>query len=134
MRRALILALPFAVVFSQEPFRPADRDMQQIQAKLKSLTAAVNSLRGAKTDDDLLVDVEVCQRAVENILRFPEEFFDQQHVANTVDTLDRGLARAQQIKAGKAVWTQYKGRVSRAYRSRVDRTPQPYRVIVPDSY
>src|SRR5438128_1320896 len=136
MRTAAVVSLAAAMLlaWAEEPFRPADRDRQQIQTKLKSLTAAVNALRADKTDDDLLVDVEVCQRAVENILRFQDEFFDQQHVANTIATLDRGLERAQQLKAGKASWTQQKGRVSRAYRSRIDGVPQPYRVILPDGY
>lgn len=136
MRLLAAVALVFALVLAngQEPFRPSERDRRQIETKLTALTASVNALRAAKTDDDLLVDVEVCQRAVENILRFPEEFFDQQHVANAFTTLDRGLERAQQIKSGNPVWTKQKGRVSRAYRSRVDGTPQPYRVIVPDSY
>ena len=114
MRALAVLSLILFLAYAQEPFRPADREKQQIQLKLKALTAAVNSLRADKTDDDLLVDVEVCQRAVENILRFPEEFFDQGHVGNTLATLDRGLERAHQIKAGKPVWTQQKGRVSRA--------------------
>src|SRR5436305_5490484 len=120
MRALAVFSLSLLLAYAQEPFRPADRDKQQIQAKLKALTAAVNSLRTDKTDDDLLVDVEVCQRAVENILRFPEEFFDQGHVSNTLKTLDHGFERAQQIKAGKPVWPQQKGRISRAYRSRVD--------------
>jgi pimeloyl-ACP methyl ester carboxylesterase len=131
----LALALGNARLHAQpEPFRPSDRDLRQIQAKLKDLTAAVNSLRAAKTDDDLLVDVEVCQRAAENILRFPEEFDNPQLVTNTLATLDRGLDRAQRIKAGKPVWTREKGRVCRAYRSRVDGVPQPYRVTIPASY
>src|SRR4249919_2750423 len=130
----LSLALLLILAHAQEPFRPTDRDKQQIQSKLKELTDAVNSLRAAKTDDDLLVDVEVCQRAVENILRFPEEFVDQEHVVNTLMTLDRGLERAQQIKAGKHPWTLQKGRVSRAYSSRIDGVAQPYRVVLPDSY
>jgi hypothetical protein len=136
MRLLAAVALVFGLVLANgdEPFRPSERDKRQIEAKLTALAAGVNALRAAKIDDDLVIDVEVCQRAVENILRFPEEFFDQQHVVNTLSTLDRGLERAQQIKAGNPVWTQQKGRVSRAYRSRVDGTPQPYRVIVPDSY
>src|SRR4051812_42244048 len=130
----LSLALAMWIAYAQEPFRPTDRDKQQIQVKLKTLTAAVNSLRAVRTDDDLLVDIEVCQRAVENILRFQDEFFDQQHVANTIATLDRGIERVQQLKSGKAPWAQQKGRVSRAYRSRIDGVPQPYRVILPDTY
>ena len=136
MRLLAAVALVFALVLANgdEPFRPSERDKRQIETKLTALSAGVNALRATRVDDDLIVDVEVCQRAVENILRFPEEFFDQQHVANTLTTLDRGIERAQQIKAGNPAWTQQKGRVSRAYRSRVDGTPQPYRVIVPDSY
>jgi len=57
---ALSVVLLLALGYAEEPFRPSDREKQQIQAKLKTLTDAVNSLRASKVDDDLLVDVEIC--------------------------------------------------------------------------
>ena len=114
--------------------KPTSQEMEQIQSKLAALKASMNSLRSAKAADDLLVDVEVCQRAAELTLRIPEEFYSQQHINNALGTLNHGLERAQQLKDGTSAWAQAKGRVARAYRSRVDGTPQPYRVIVPTSY
>src|SRR5262249_23337571 len=58
----------------------------------------------------------------------------QEQVAHSLMTLDRGLERAQQIKDGKPAWVRAKGRVTRAYRSRIDGVPQPYRVVVPNAY
>jgi acetyl esterase/lipase len=135
MRLALCaLALALLPARGQEPFHPSNADLQRIQTKVAELTAATDSLRAAKADDDLLVDVEVCLRAARNIVRFPEEFFDQRHVDNAVSALDRGLERARQLREGKPVWPGLKGRVSRGYRSRVDGVPQPYRLIIPESY
>ena len=57
-RALAVLSLSLFLAYVQEPFRPADRDKQQIQSKLKALTAAVNSLRADKTDDDLLVEID----------------------------------------------------------------------------
>jgi hypothetical protein len=108
---ATLCALTLVLFFArgQEAFRPASADLQQIQAKLAELTAATDSLRAAKVDDDLLVDVEVCRRAAQNILRFPYEFFDQKHVDNAVSALDRGLERARQVQEGKPLWPNLKG-------------------------
>ena len=55
-------------------------------------------------------------------------------MANTLAALDRGMERAAQLAAGSAPWDKQKGRFSRAYRSKVDGSLQPYGMIVPDSY
>jgi dienelactone hydrolase len=113
---------------------PSAQEMQQIKSKLAALTDALDALRLARADDDLIADVEVARHAVELTLRFPEEFTDQSKIRAALSALDHGLQRAQQLTAGKPEWPEYKGRVSRGYRSSVDGTAQPYRVIIPASY
>jgi acetyl esterase/lipase len=124
----LVAALP---AWSIEP---TAQEMQQIKTKLAALDTALDALRAAKADDDLIVDAEVAKHAVELALRFPEEFTDQSKIRQALSALDHGLQRASQLKDGKPLWPDLKGPVSRAYRSRVDGTAQPYRVIIPASY
>src|ERR1022692_1144150 len=126
---AIFMALSF--VWSIEP---TAQEIQQIKSKLAALDNALEALREAKVDEDLLVDAEVAKHAVELALRFPEEFTDQAKIRQALSALDHGLQRANQLKDGKPLWPALKGRVSRAYRSRVDGTAQPYRVIIPASY
>jgi hypothetical protein len=130
----LALAVLLVLGRAQEPYQPSERERLEIQTKLSALAGEIRSLRAAGADDDLLVDVEVCQRAVENALRFPQEITHRGHIENTITTLDRGLDRARQLKEGKPTWPAQKGRVSRAVRSRIDGVPQPYRVVIPDTY
>ena len=125
---ALVLASP---AWSIEP---TAQEMRQIKAKLAALDSALDALRVARIDDDLIVDAEVARHAVELALRFPEEFTDQGKIRQALNALDHGLQRANQLKEGKPLWPSLKGRVSRAYRSCVDGTAQPYRVIIPASY
>lgn len=50
-------------------------------------------------------------------MAYPEEFFRQQSVADTLAVLDKGLERAAQLKEGKSPWTTQKGGVVRGFRS-----------------
>ena len=67
-------------------------------------------------------------------MAYPEEFFRQRSVTDTLAVLDKGLERAAQLKEGKSPWTTQKGRVVRGYRSALDDSVQPVRVTVPDEY
>jgi dienelactone hydrolase len=94
------------------PYQPTDAEKQQIRAKADELAAALKQLAAKKNDAALLADVEVY----------------------TLAALDRGLVRVKELVANKPSWTAQKGRLVRAYRSRVDGSVQPYGVIIPDSY
>lgn len=113
---------------------PTPEQLTTIQSKLDQLKTAIQTLKDSKADDNLIAEAEVSAHYVGLTLRFPEEFFDQQAINRCVSALDEGLRRAQEIKDGKPSWVDIKGRISRAFRSRVDGTPQPYRVIIPASY
>jgi len=117
------------------PYQPTDAEKQQIRAKADELAAALKQLTAKKTDAALLADVEVYHKAADWILRYAdEEFYAKRYVADALAALDRGLARAKELAANKPSWTAQKGRLVRAYRSRVDGSVQPYGLIIPDSY
>ena len=94
----------------------------------------IRELRSTRADDGLLADVEIYAEAARWKLAYPEEFFRQTSVADTLSVLDKGLERAAQLKEGQSPWTSQKGRVVRGFRSALDGSVQPVRVTVPDEY
>jgi hypothetical protein len=81
-----------------------------------------------------LPDVEIYLRGAINIVRF-KEFYHKDSGQWTLDALDRGLERADQLAKGETPWTKLATRnVLRAYRSNIDGTAQPYGVTYPLDY
>jgi hypothetical protein len=117
-----------------EPYKPTDAEIANIRAKLRQLDEMIGELRSRKVDDQLLADVEIFAEAARWKLEFPQEFFRQQTVSSTQSVLDKGLARATQLKQGQSPWTAQKGRVVRGFRSAVDGSVQPLRVTIPEEY
>jgi dienelactone hydrolase len=110
---------------------PTAAEREQITTKLAQLTRAIEELRTKHVDDARILDVEVYQKAVVWVLRFEEEFFTPAYVSNTIKALDHGLARASDEAFS---WESRKGRIVRAYRSKIDGSVQPYGLTIPDSY
>ncbi len=121
----IILTLTAGVLFAQKeaapPYAPSDAEIQQIRAKIDAIHS---------TDPD----VAIYRKAGEWILRHPEEFYTKAYFTNTLAVLDIGIAREGQLTKGEKPWTAEKGRVNRAYRSRVDGSVQPYTLTIPESY
>ncbi|HWB95548.1 MAG TPA: prolyl oligopeptidase family serine peptidase, partial [Bryobacteraceae bacterium] len=131
MRACIVLLFSAAWCFAAAPYQPTAAETAQIRARLQELEARIQKL---SAPDDLAADVAVYAKAAQWILRYPEEFFTQAYVANTLAALDRGIERAKALERGASPWAQQKGRLVRAYRSRVDGSLQPYGMIVPESY
>jgi hypothetical protein len=119
---------------ARPPYQPTAEEKQQIQAKLDELDKKIGALRSRGTDSDLLADVEIYAEAARWKLTYPEEFFKPQSVADTLQVLDQGMARAASLREGKSPWTTQKGQVVRGFRSAIDGSVQPVRVTVPDDY
>jgi dienelactone hydrolase len=122
--RWIALTLSAGLLFAQRaepPYAPSDAEKQQIRTKM----GAIHS-----TDPD----VEVYRKAGEWILRHPEEFYTKAYFDNTLAVLDIGITRQQQIAKDEKPWTKEKGRINRAYRSRIDGSVQPYTLTIPASY
>ncbi|MSU80300.1 MAG: hypothetical protein EXS16_19685 [Gemmataceae bacterium] len=123
-------------------FQPTDEQLAQIKAKTAHLAAKIAELHKDKKQaklredpaQDLLPDVEIYLRGAENIVRF-KEFYDKASVKWTLDSLDRGMLRAEQLAKGETPWTKLAtSNVLRAYRSDIDGTAQPYGVTYPLNY
>ena len=130
---ALLVCVPaIAANPLSPPYKPTSGELQQIRAKTDELATA---LKGLKADDALLADVEIYHKAAVWIVRYAdEEFYTKRYVADTLAVLDRGLARAKELAAGKSSWPTQKGRLVRAYRSRVDGSVQPYALTIPENH
>jgi predicted esterase len=117
-----------------DAFVPSAEQLQQIQRKTAQLAAKIAELRKDKKNHELLPDVEIFLRGAENIVRF-KEYYSKDSGKWTLDVLDRGLQRAEQLAKGETPWTQLATRnVLRAYRSNIDGTAQPYGVTYPNDY
>src|SRR5215831_18870234 len=117
-----------------QPYQPTDTEKQQIQSRMDQLGGAIRELRFRHVDDGLLADVEIYYEAARWKMAYPEEFFRQRSVTDTLAVLEKGLERVAQLKEGKSPWTSQKGRVVRGFRSALDDSVQPVRVTVPDEY
>ena len=116
-----------------ERYRPTAEERASIEARAAELARAIEGARArveGQVGRDALADVEVCHKAAAWALRFGE-FFEAKDVPRVLKVLDRGLARAGDLAAGRAPWTEAEGGTVRGYRSRVDGSVQPYAVIVP---
>src|SRR6185369_3630069 len=62
------------------------------------------------------------------------EFFKPAEIAAAKVLLQQGEERAAQLAAGQAPWTTATGLVVRGYVSKIDKSVQPYGLVVPPSY
>ena len=78
------------------PHQPTDPEKRQIQAKLDQLDGMIRQLRASRADAGLLADVEIYAEAARWKLAYPEEFFRQQSVADTLCHTQSGKTGAEQ--------------------------------------
>jgi pimeloyl-ACP methyl ester carboxylesterase len=134
MRTLFCAVLSAVAVLAQQqpprPYTPTSDESRQIQDKTTELAALL-----AKVENHpLYPDAAVYMKAAKFIVRHEGEFANAGYVKDTLAALDTGIARAKELAAGTSTWTKAKGRLVRAYRSRVDGSIQPYGLIIPDSY
>ena len=113
----------------------SDSDKKELLSGVDVLRESVKQLR--QRDDvytvELLPDVEIFLRAVTQGIKY-RELFSARDVKNAAKVLAEGQKRADALLKGEAPWTSQKGLVVRGFRSRIDRTVQPYGLVIPDSY
>ncbi|MGH9632021.1 MAG: alpha/beta hydrolase-fold protein [Bryobacteraceae bacterium] len=135
MHRLLLILIAFLLGAQRKPpeppYQPSTVELREIRARIDRLAS---KLKDVPQEHDLRPDVEIYLKAAEWILRFPEEFYKKEYYENTLKVLDTGIGRADRLAKGNADWTSRKGRIARAYRSRVDGSVQPYGVVIPESY
>ena len=130
--------LLFAVAaIAQPPVKPVPAagievsaaDREELQAGLAHLGASIDKLKSGP----LLPDVLIYREAVRYALQY-NEFFKPAEIAAAKVLLQQGEERAAQLAAGQAPWTTATGLVVRGYVSKIDKSIQPYGLVVPPSY
>ncbi|MDQ6700994.1 MAG: prolyl oligopeptidase family serine peptidase [Acidobacteriota bacterium] len=105
------------------------QDRAELEAGLQRLQAATAKLR----DNALLPDVLIYEKAVRYALQY-NEFFKADEIAKAKALLQHGEERAAQLADGKSPWTTATGLVARGYISKLDKSVQPFGLVVPPSY
>uniref|UniRef100_Q01VN4 Peptidase S9 prolyl oligopeptidase catalytic domain-containing protein n=1 Tax=Solibacter usitatus (strain Ellin6076) TaxID=234267 RepID=Q01VN4_SOLUE len=135
--RAAALLLIAASAFAQPAIKriPGDgiavpeADRAALAAGLAHLQASIAKLKPGP----LLPDVQVFAEAVRFSLEY-DEFFKPAEIGAAKKLLEAGEERAAQLAARKSPWTTATGLVVRGYVSKIDRSVQPYGLVVPPSY
>src|SRR5579872_2221868 len=105
------------------------QDRVELQAGLDHLRGSIAKLKS----NPLLPDVLIYQEAVRFALE-DNEFFKPDEISKARTLLQQGEERAAQLAEGQAPWTTATGLVVRGYMSKIDRSVQPYGLVVPPSY
>lgn len=143
MKKLLCLLTFTAVAFAQQagqqrpqmrPIPPAGievpaQDRAELEAGLQRLKAAIDKLQG----NPLLPDVMIYHEAVRYALQ-DNEFFKADEIAKAKVLLQHGEERARLLAEGKAPWTTASGLVVRGYVSKIDKSVQPYGLVLPPSF
>jgi hypothetical protein len=137
MKRLLCLALATLAAFAQQSIKriPADgiaipaADRDELAAGLAHLQAEIAKLKPGP----LLPDVLIFSEAVRFSLQY-NEFYKPAEIAAARKLLAAGEERAAQLAAGQAPWANATGLVVRGYISKIDKSIQPYGLVVPASY
>lgn len=101
----------------------------QLEEGLKRLSASIDQLQGSKLLPDVLVFRDAVRTALEN-----KEFFRQEDIGKARDLLREGQQRADALMEGRAPWTTATGLVVRGYISKIDKSVQPYGLVIPASF
>ena len=113
----------------------AAEDREALEKGLETLRAAIDhvDVQAPREFRELLPDVEIYYKAVHDALHY-NEFYNQKEIAVAKNLLKTGLARAQALAEGKHPWTTQTGFVVRGYRSKIDRSVQPFGLVIPKSF
>lgn len=110
-----------------------DEIRASLNASRRALQERIDVLRLRKnpTVQQLLPDIEIFVRAVDQALRF-NEFFTEGEFEGAQYLLQEGHERAAGLDQNDPYWTRQTGLVVRGYRSKLDDTVQPYGLVLPE--
>lgn len=129
-----LLALVSLGLAAERPVPPPGiavppNDRAELEAGLARLRESIGELRG----NALVPDVQIYERAVYYALQY-KEFFKLEEIGRAKELLRQGQERAAALLRGSAPWTTATGLVVRGYVSKIDRSVQPYGLVIPPSY
>ncbi|MFT5466760.1 MAG: hypothetical protein ACI8UO_001860 [Verrucomicrobiales bacterium] len=146
LKRIPLFMLPFALATIGLADGPADNIPENVRRvpplgievpdeTRQALEAGIAELQAEMTGfkHELLPDVEIFIKAVDDSLRF-QEFQKENELKTAQQLLVFAKERLAHLKAGEAPWTRETGLVVRGFRSKLDGTAQPYGLVIPESY
>jgi len=133
----LFIAIVLAQAAQQQAIKPIPpagievpaQERAELEAGLQRFRVAIEKLR----DNPLLPDVLIYHEAVRYALQY-NEFFKPDEIAKARTLLLHGEQRARELAEGKAPWTTATGLIVRGYVSKIDKSVQPYGLVVPASF
>ena len=133
---AIAILAASAAAQEKEPVVPSENELKPILAQRDKLREAVEPLRArqefqTRDGQALWADVAVFEKAATWMLRF-EEFPKKDYVDQLSKVLEKGIARAEQLQAGKADWELHSGMTARGYVTAIDGSLQPYVITLPE--
>jgi len=102
-------------------------------AELDPLRTRLTDLRQSArlvAADEYIADVTCLLKAVDLALRH-NEFYKPTDVKKAAAVLDLAAKRLKQIVAGKPTWPTKRGLIVRGFVSKIDGSPQPYGLVIP---
>jgi hypothetical protein len=106
-----------------------ERDRAELEAGLKRLDESLAKLGRIS----LATDVRIFRDAVRSALDW-NEFFRAEDIGRARELLRQGHARAEDLANGRSPWTTATGLVVRGYVSKIDKSVQPYALVIPSNY
>jgi hypothetical protein len=117
---------PFGLAISAD-------DRKALTEKLSAFEAALKPLQKDTKASTWLPEVQIFHKAVSWALTY-DEFYRSNEIAAAHKLIDQGMERTKALGDGKPPWATATGLVVRAYTSRIDKSIQPYGLVVPPSF
>jgi dienelactone hydrolase len=135
--KSLLPFLLIAVTASAAEIKPvpppgievSKADRAELEAGLARLQKSIEKVR----DNPLAPDAQIFSNAVRYALDYGE-FFKPPEIGRAKELLREGQERADALSRGSAPWTTTTGLVVRGYVSKIDKSIQPYGLVVPVTY
>jgi predicted peptidase len=116
---------PFGIPLSAE-------ERKALTGKLSAFEEELKPLQKQAKASAWLPEVQIFHKAVSWAVAY-DEFYRSNEIAAAHKLIEQGMERAKALSDGKTPWTTATGLVVRAYTSRIDKSIQPYGLVVPPS-
>ncbi len=127
----LLASVSLSHIVQAQP--PIDSAASAIQQKLTAINEVVARLKTGREDVRPVADVEVFAKAADWIVRH-NEFYKPDYATWTVELINTGLRRAQELAESKNSWLGRPGKTILGYYSEVDGSVQPFAIRIPEGY
>jgi dienelactone hydrolase len=105
------------------------QDRSELEGGLQRLGMAIEKVK----TNPLLPDVMIYHEAVRYALQY-NEFLKADEIAKARQLLKEGENRAAQLSQGQSPWATATGLIVRGYVSKIDKSVQPYGLVIPATY